>query len=89
MEAPRNIFTLDLFITFTVCFIALAIYRLFFDPLAKFPGPKLAAITRYYEMYYDIVRNGQYGFQIAKMHEKYGMINPSLIPSYSITYNIY
>ena len=49
------------------------VYRLFFHPLAKFPGPKLAALTVYFEFYHDGVRGGQYTFEIAKMHEKYGM----------------
>lgn len=52
-----------------------AIYRLFFDPLAKFPGPKLAAITRYYEAYYDVVQNGQYTYKIDQLHKEYGEQN--------------
>ncbi|GAM40082.1 hypothetical protein TCE0_034r12149 [Talaromyces pinophilus] len=52
----------------------LASYRLFLHPLATFPGPKLAAITRYYEAYYDIVKNGQYTFKIAELHKEYGPI---------------
>ncbi|KAI0431076.1 cytochrome P450 [Xylaria sp. FL1042] len=49
-------------------------YRLFLHPLADFPGPKLAALTRGFEAYYDIVCNGQYTFKIAEMHKKYGPI---------------
>ncbi|KAI1359263.1 trichodiene oxygenase [Xylaria arbuscula] len=52
----------------------LALYRLFFHPLAMFPGPTLAAVTRGYEAYYDVVRNGQYTFKIAEMHKKYGPV---------------
>ncbi|KAI1281075.1 putative cytochrome P450 [Xylaria sp. FL0933] len=50
----------------------LLIYRLFFHPLASFPGPKLAAATVWYEFYYDGIRRGQYTFKIQEMHEKYG-----------------
>lgn len=57
-----------------VYFGSLTFHRLFLHPLARFPGPKLAAITRYYEAYYDIVQNGQYTFKIVEMHKKYGPI---------------
>ncbi|KAK8024999.1 hypothetical protein PG990_002822 [Apiospora arundinis] len=55
-----------------VYFATLSIYRLMLHPLASFPGPKLAAITRYYEAYYDLVRTGQYTFKITELHKKYG-----------------
>jgi hypothetical protein len=47
-------------------------WRLVFSPLAKFPGPKLAAVTLWYEFYYDVIKNGRYMWEIEKMHEKYG-----------------
>lgn len=50
------------------------LYRLLLHPLAKFPGPKLADITRYYEGYYDVVQNGQYTIRIAEMHKQYGTL---------------
>lgn len=53
--------------------ISLAVYRLYFHPLAKFPGPKLAATTLWVEFYYDVVRSGMYIWEIEKMHKKYGM----------------
>ncbi|KAI3323770.1 hypothetical protein HD806DRAFT_522336 [Xylariaceae sp. AK1471] len=52
----------------------LAVYRLVFSPLAKIPGPKIAAFTYFYEIYYDVLLEGQYFRQIAKMHETYGPI---------------
>ncbi|KAJ3552166.1 hypothetical protein NPX13_g11177 [Xylaria arbuscula] len=52
----------------------LAIYRLYLHPLSQFPGPKLAAVTRWYEGYYDVIQDGQYTFKIRDMHKKYGPI---------------
>ncbi|KAJ0416599.1 hypothetical protein BJY00DRAFT_316716 [Aspergillus carlsbadensis] len=47
---------------------------LVFSPIARFPGPKLAAVTFWYEFYYDVVQRGQYFRQIDKMHQRYGPI---------------
>ncbi|KAL6410305.1 hypothetical protein AUP68_06722 [Ilyonectria robusta] len=54
--------------------VQLVITRLWLSPLAHIPGPKLAALTQYYEFYYDIVLGGQYTFKILDMHERYGPI---------------
>ena len=57
---------------FVTYLITTAVYRLYFSPLAKFPGPKLAAVTLWYEFYYDVVKRGRYTWRIAEMHKQYG-----------------
>ncbi|PVH92545.1 putative cytochrome P450 [Periconia macrospinosa] len=54
--------------------IGLVVYRLYFSPLAKFPGPKLTAVSKWYEFYYDVILRGQFTFQIQRMHKEYGPI---------------
>jgi len=75
MESWKNTpIVLPLLLTFVISIPTLALYRLFFHPLSHFPGPKLAAITRLYEAYYDVIQNGQYTFKIAALHAQYGPI---------------
>jgi hypothetical protein len=56
------------------------IYNLFLSPLAKFPGPKLAAITPWYEFYWDGIQPGQYYFRIEKMHKEFGRWSLAIRP---------
>ena len=44
--------------TFLVYQVTLVVYRLYFSPLAKFPGPKLAAASLWYVDILDISRPG-------------------------------
>ncbi|KAE8356476.1 Trichodiene oxygenase [Aspergillus coremiiformis] len=55
-------------------FLWTCFYNIFLHPLRKIPGPKLAAIGPYLEFYHEVIRDGQYLWEIQKMHEKYGPI---------------
>jgi hypothetical protein len=77
-----NLKTFALFLVNNVYFVVAAgitfcaspiIYQLYFHPLAGFPAPKLAAATRWYEFYYDVIQQGKYVYYVGQMHEKYGM----------------
>ncbi|KAI9714885.1 MAG: hypothetical protein M1820_000174 [Bogoriella megaspora] len=57
-----------------VYLFALAIYRLYFSPIAKFPGPKLAAVSKWYELYYQVPCRGMFSAKISELHDKYGPI---------------
>ena len=48
------------------------LYRFYFHPLAKIPGPPLAIATYLYEWYYDIWHHGTYNSRLPQLHEKYG-----------------
>lgn len=61
----------------TIYVFALLFYRAFLHPLSNVPGPRLSALTYWYEFYYDCWHGGKYMFKIKELHEKYGPISES------------
>lgn len=49
-----------------------AVQRLFLSPISHIPGPRLAAITSWYEVYYNLVQPGRYIWKIQELHTQYG-----------------
>lgn len=47
-------------------------YRLFLHPISRFPGPRIAAATHWYQAYYDIWKGGKMTQNIGRLHEIYG-----------------
>jgi hypothetical protein len=69
--------TVEFFAQALLCwFAALAMYRLLFHSLHKFPGDKLAALTGWYREYYDLVKDGDWVEQLQRLHHKYGEFGP-------------
>ncbi|KAK6840117.1 hypothetical protein PG987_005983 [Apiospora arundinis] len=60
----------------TITYLAVIFYRLTFHPLARFPGPKIAACTGLYEAYYQCFKEGggRYWKEVEEMHRIYGPI---------------
>ncbi|GLA36171.1 hypothetical protein AnigIFM63309_002085 [Aspergillus niger] len=79
IDLTRGVFVRLLAIFVVVYVVGLVFYRLCLSPLAKFPGPRLAAATGLYETYHDVLRDGQFTWHIERLHQKYGpvvRINP-------------
>ena len=72
LEQHKAVLAIVVLIVFTLYLVGLIVYRLYLSPIAKFPGPKLAAATYLYEGYYDVVKRGKYTFKIRDLHSEYG-----------------
>ncbi|KAF9065816.1 cytochrome P450 [Rhodocollybia butyracea] len=66
-------YLLFLYFAFSSLFV-LALYRLFFHPLCKYPGPILAALTDWYEAYYNIVEGGGLIAKYEQLHKLHGPV---------------
>ena len=71
-----------------ICTVCTIVYRLYFSPLARFPGPKLAALTTWYEIYFDVVDGPRFPWVVEELHPQYGNRTPCLYLSASLTSNI-
>ncbi|TEA10390.1 Cytochrome P450 monooxygenase aclL [Colletotrichum sidae] len=52
--------------------IAKGVYNAFFHPLRRFPGPRLAGVTRAYYLWFDV--RGVSHWKVKEWHEKYGQV---------------
>lgn len=52
--------------------VAKYIWRAFLCPLANFPGPRMAGITKLYEAYHVLIKN-DWLENLISLHEQYGM----------------
>ena len=59
-------------LTALVACVYIVIYRLWLGPLAKFPGPKLAALTQGYQFWFDVVKKGKLPWELIRLHDSYG-----------------
>jgi hypothetical protein len=50
-------------------------YRLFLSPTGGFPGPRLTALTAWYEMYCDCFKQDTFWVEAEKMHKQYGALS--------------
>jgi hypothetical protein len=64
----------QLFAVGFVAFFFLVIYRLILHPLARVPGPILAAATGAYEGYFQLAKDGggRYWIEVERLHKIYG-----------------
>jgi hypothetical protein len=66
--------TLAYFATALIVWLtSVIVYRRFFHPLAKIPGPFLAAITHFYIVKFNLFsEKSQFYLQVENLHQQYG-----------------
>ncbi|KAF6840541.1 cytochrome p450 [Colletotrichum musicola] len=75
LPGPRWLESIPSMLVFLlICFIgARYTYRAFFCPLARFPGPRIAGVTKLYEAYHVLVMN-DWLENLERLHERYGPV---------------
>ena len=73
-RATASVLFLSLVPAFIVYVIWIVLYRLYLDPLAKYPGPRLAALTKRWRIYKDCVQKQSFLHEVEKLHNIYGKL---------------
>jgi hypothetical protein len=56
-----------------ILWVAKALHNVYFHPLSRYPGSKVAAIsTSWWEWYWNYYRNGRLLFEVERLHQKHG-----------------
>ncbi|RDW92711.1 cytochrome P450 [Aspergillus mulundensis] len=74
LDYPFSTWIIFIVSTHILYVLGLVGYRLFFHPLAGFPGPRYAALSRWHEVYHDVYLQGKFIFWIKEQHRKHGPI---------------
>lgn len=61
-----------------------AVYNVYFHPLSRFPGPKLAVASLWWQTYLDLWKKDSLSLKLVELHATYGnllvLLNISCIP---------
>ena len=50
-----------------------AVYNVYFHPLSSFPGPRLAAATRWWQVYLEVISGQSLSLKLVELHRIYGL----------------
>ena len=53
-------------------YLAIACFNVYFHPLSKFPGPRLAACSGWWLVYHELIRGGSLAHILSALHDRYG-----------------
>lgn len=73
----RQIIVLGVSVALVSYVLGIIIYRLYFHPLAKYPGPFLAKVTSLYDFYQAFSEYRAHNF--LALHKKYGIFTSSIL----------
>jgi hypothetical protein len=69
LSSYQSMFTVAILLATT--YLCVTLRRLLFHPLSRFPGPWTAAMSQWYEFYYDVIQGGTLFRKYPELHKKY------------------
>jgi hypothetical protein len=60
----------------TLWTVVKSVYNLYFHPLAKFPGPRFAAASSWWQVYIEVITEQSLSLKLWELHSIYGMYLP-------------
>lgn len=63
----------------TLWMVVKSVYNLYFHPLARFPGPRFAAASSWWQVYIEVITEQSLSLKLWELHSIYGMYYTSTV----------
>ena len=79
LSHAKLVLVLSVILAWVLACVIRALSTAYLGPLSKFPGPRLAALSRYWHAYVECIQHRSFYDVLVQLHEEYGQFTSRVL----------